>query len=589
MYMRYFVVSIILLFAFNLPVLSAGDWRSKIDDEVLAELEAGATVEVIIAMEEQADLRLASRIRGKSAKGQFVFQSVAAVAARTQTNVLDILSKEDTYYRSFNIVNAVLTEVDLRLAQQLAVLPEVANIQPNPWTLFDRPMPDNTPPAGGARGIVEWGVQQINADDVWNLGYRGEGIVVAGQDTGYEWIHPTIQQQYRGYDGVEADHNYHWHDAIREISLLHDDPVISPDNNPCGLDVDEPCDDNNHGTHTMGTMVGDDGGDNQIGVAPAAQWIGCRNMERGWGSPASYIECFEWFLAPTNLDGEFPDPTMAPHVITNSWGCPEIEGCNPDNFALMEAAIEALRAAGVVVVVSAGNDGAECGTVQNPSAIFEGAFSVGASNNMDAIAGFSSRGAVTVDGSLRLKPNVVAPGVGVRSAARNGEYRTWNGTSMAGPHVAGAVALLLSAAPHLEGEVDSIESIFESTALELLSDQDCNGFLGSASPNAVYGHGRIDVLAAVEAAMQIVNTEELSNTQYETFPNPASTDWWVSGPASNESQLIELYDGLGRRVKSLSYRQQVQRIDVSDLAAGIYTYRIGYAGNWTSGKLLIAE
>ncbi|MEL7220797.1 MAG: S8 family peptidase, partial [Bacteroidota bacterium] len=406
---------------------------------------------------------------------------------------------------------------------------------------------------------------------------------------GYEWIHPTIQQQYRGYDGVDADHNYHWHDAIREINLLHNDTIISPDNNPCGLDIDAPCDDNNHGTHTMGTMVGDDGGDNQIGVAPAAQWIGCRNMERGWGSPASYIECFEWFLAPTNLDGEFPDPTMAPHVIANSWGCPEIEGCNPDNFALMEMAVEALRAAGVVVVVSAGNDGSECSTVQNPSAIFEGAFSVGASNNMDGIAGFSSRGAVTVDGSLRLKPNVVAPGVSIRSAVRNGEYRTWNGTSMAGPHVAGAVALLLSAAPHLEGEVDSIEAIFESTALELLSDQDCNGFLGSVSPNAVYGHGRIDVLAAVESTMQIVNTEEVTRSQYETFPNPASADWWVSGPESNTTQLIELYDGLGRRVKNISYQQQVQRVDVSDLTAGIYTYRIGTAGNWISGKLLVVE
>jgi subtilisin family serine protease len=483
----------------------------------------------------------------------------------------------------------VLTTIDLRLAQQLAALPEVGNIQPNPWTMLDRPIPDNTP-TGGTRGVVEWGVERINADDVWNLGFRGEGIVVGGQDTGYEWIHPTIQQQYRGYDGTNADHNYHWHDAIREISLLHNDPVISPDNNPCGLDVDAPCDDHDHGTHTMGTMVGDDGGDNQIGVAPAAKWIGCRNMERGWGSPASYIECFDWFLAPTDLNGEFPDPAMAPHVIANSWGCPEIEGCNADNFALMETAVDALRAAGVVVVVSAGNDGAACETVMNPAAIFESSFSIGATNSMDNIAGFSSRGSVTVDGSLRLKPNVVAPGVQIRSATRNGGYATWNGTSMAGPHVAGAVALLLSAAPHLEGEVDSIEAILEATAVPLLSEQDCNGFPGMVSPNAVYGYGRIDVLAAVEQSMQeVVSTIEATKTPYETFPNPARDQWWVSGPETNETQLIELYDGLGRRVKSLSFRQQVQRIDVSDLTPGIYSYRIGYTDQWTSGKLLVIK
>jgi len=268
----------------------------------------------------------------------------------------------------------------------------------------------------------------INADDVWAMGVRGEGVVVGGQDTGYEWTHPAISHAYRGNDGTIVDHNYNWHDAIHEISPLHNDPIILPENNPCGLDVNYPCDDHNHGTHTMGTMVGEDG-DNQIGVAPGAKWVACRSMERGYGMPSTYIECFEWFMAPTDLNNENPDPTQAPHVIANSWSCPEMEGCDSTNWNIMQTVVENLKASGVVVVVSSGNSGSQgCGSVSAPAAMFEASMTIGASAQNDTIAGFSSRGAVTVDGSLRLKPNVVAPGVAVRSCIRDSSYATWSGT-----------------------------------------------------------------------------------------------------------------------------------------------------------------
>ena len=205
------------------------------------------------------------------------------------------------------------------------------------------------------------------------------------------------------------------------------------------MDSQEPCDDQGHGTHTMGTMIGSEG-DNQIGVAPDAQWCACRNMERGYGTPFTYIECFEWFLAPTDLNNENPDPSKAPHVINNSWGCPPTEGCNPDNFELMNIVVNNLRAAGIVVVVSAGNDGSGCGSVYTPAAIYEGSFSIGATRSNDTIAGFSSRGPVWSDGSNRLKPNVCAPGTNVRSSVPGGGYDYSSGTSMAGPHVAGLVA-----------------------------------------------------------------------------------------------------------------------------------------------------
>ncbi|PSR13201.1 MAG: peptidase S8 [Bacteroidetes bacterium] len=583
--MRIYLLLPFLFCGFFDAALLASNWQTKIDPEVLAELEAGGRVEVIVALQEQADLHLAYRIHGKTAKGQYVYQTVRALAERTQQPIRKILADNGVAYRSFAVVNALLTEVDLPLARALAEREEVANIQPNPWTVFDRPTLDLTP-TGAGRGVVEWGIQRIHADAVWDLGFRGEGITVAGQDTGYDWEHPAIKNQYRGWDGTTADHNYNWHDAIRAISLLHNDSIVSPTNNPCGLGVSVPCDDHSHGTHTMGTMVGDDGGDNQIGVAPAANWIGCRNMERGWGSPGSYIECFDWFLAPTNLAGENPDPARAPHVINNSWGCPAVEGCNPDNFALMELAIDALRAAGVVVVVSAGNDGPACGSIRNPAAIFAGSFSVGASRSDDTIANFSSRGAVTIDSSFRLKPNVVAPGVGVRSAIRNGGYATWNGTSMAGPHVAGAVALLLAAAPQLAGEVDSIEAILQTTALPLLSNQDCGPFAGLAVPNATYGYGRIDVLAAVARGQQVVATEQGSPAEPTLlFPNPTHGQFWVLDQTITAPTLFTLCDATGRQVLSVQLDNALQQITLGTLPAGIYFYRMG--GGDQQGKLVV--
>jgi serine protease AprX len=470
----------------------APTWRDKVDPSLLAEAQAGATV-FLVWLDAQADLSSAVALATKTDKAEFVVGELTAVAHRTQTPIRQLLDQRGISYRPFWITNMLAVRGDAALIETLARRADVARIAANRPARFAGPV-DNPFDAAAlplAVQATEWGVRQINADDVWQLGYTGQGVVVAGQDTGYQWDHPALISQYRGWDGGTATHDYNWHDAIHAI--------IGSGTNPCGLDAPAPCDDHNHGTHTMGTMVGDDGLSNQIGVAPGAQWIACRNMERGNGTPATYAECFEWFVAPTDLAGANPDPAKAPHVVNNSWGCPPSEGCTDP--AILQSVVENTRAAGIVVVASAGNAGSACATVQDPAAIYDAAFSVAATDSSDNAASFSSRGPVTVDGSQRFKPDIAAPGVSVRSSIRNGGYSTMSGTSMAGPHVAGLVALLISADPALAGQVDKIEMLVRNTAVPRTTTQNCGALPGGQSPNHTFGYGRIDALAAVNYAL----------------------------------------------------------------------------------------
>jgi subtilisin family serine protease len=570
----------------------SGDWKTKVDPSVLAEAESGAVVECLILLDRQADVSAARQFKSKAEKGAYVWQSLQAVARQTQAPVKQVLESAGIPYQSFCIVNAIYARVDATVLQRLASLDAVRQIQPNPWVKIEAPFPDRGNEITLREGI-EWGIERINADDVWAMGYTGQGIVIGGADTGYEWEHPAIINKYRGWDGATADHNYNWHDAIHSISPLHNDTMPTPEDNPCGLDVNEPCDDGFHGTHTMGTMVGDDGAGNQIGVAPGARWIACRNMERGWGSPANYIEAFEWFLAPTNLANQNPDPSKAPHVINNSWGCPPVEGCNEMNFATMNAVVDNLKAAGIVVVVSAGNSGSNCETVSTPAAMFQNSFSIGASRpSGDTIAGFSSRGPVTVDGSGRMKPNVVAPGVSVRSCIPDSNYASFSGTSMAGPHVAGLVALLLSANPALIGDVETVETLIEQTAAPMRTNQVCGDISGLDIPNYTYGYGRVDALAAVQQALTLVNAGEpaLDGKLVSVSPNPFDQELLVRFKALKGNIVFELYNASGQRVLrnelELQGDQEEKRIRTGSLPSGVYLYKVISGKRSFGGKVL---
>jgi serine protease AprX len=457
----------------------AGDWRDKVDPWVL-DHGRSATVEFLVMLDEQADLSPAQTLTSRVDKGRFVHQRLTEIAEATQGPVINELKRLGAEYRPYWIVNMIWVRASLAEVETMARRGDVAHVFANPRVALDVVPTKN---AGEERRpeAREWNIALVNADDAWAEGATGTGVVVAGQDTGYLWTHPSIVNQYRG--GPAGDHDYNWHDAIHSGG------------GSCGADSSVPCDDHGHGTHTMGTIVGDDGGTNQIGMAPDAQWIGCRNMDQGNGTPATYAECYQFFISPTRVDGSDPDPSKAPDVINNSWGCPPSEGCTDPTVLL--GVVQAVRAAGIVTVHSAGNEGPSCSSVATPSAIYGESFSVGATDSSDTIASFSSRGPVTIDGSNRLKPDISAPGVGIRSADIPSGYTSKSGTSMAGPHVAGLVALVLSENPGIAGDVDLVEQIIIDTAVPLTTTQGCGGDSSDAVPNNVFGWGRIDALAAV--------------------------------------------------------------------------------------------
>jgi len=480
-------------------------WTAKTDPALLAATADGATAEFLVVLEAQADLSGAARLGDKTARGRHVYETLTAVAARTQAPLRALLDAHGAPYRAYWVTNMLWVRGDRALVQTLAARPDVTYVYANTPRRVDLPQPSAVAPRSAddsAAVDVEWNVAFVGAPEVWAAGFTGQGVVIGGQDTGYDWQHEALKAQYRGWDGRAADHDTNWHDAIHE-----NNPNTSP-GNPCGFDSPQPCDDQTHGTHTMGTMVGATA-TRRLGIAPGARWIGCRNMEEGWGTPATYAECYEWFIAPYPIGGDpftDGDPARAPHVINNSWACLVEEGCT--EAEALQPVVEAVRAAGIVTVHSAGNSGPNCTTITTPAAIYDASFTVGATAPItgeageiigETIAGFSSRGPVTVDGSGRLKPDIVAPGVGIESSLPGNGYGVNSGTSMAAPHVAGLVALLISADPTLTGDVDALEAIITQTALPKTTNQGCGDDTPTRVPNNVYGWGRIDALAAYES------------------------------------------------------------------------------------------
>lgn len=450
------------------PSADVPEPEDKIGAAVEKDLDAGPA-DFWLDLADTADLRAAQDIADWDDRGQYVYETLTAVADDAQADLLKELDAAGVDHESFWISNRILVrDGDAALATSLAASPEVAKISaPQTFDLVE-PVKRTKSPVRGTQS-AEWGLQAINADDAWALGYTGEGVTVANIDSGVQGDHPALAPHYRG---LQADgsvvNDYNWFDS----------------SNACA--GDSPCDTDGHGSHTMGTMVGDDGAGNQIGVAPGADWIaanGCSTC-----SDADLLESGQWVLAPTKVDGSDPDPSKRPQVVNNSWGL-NASGAIDD---FMAEEIAAWEAAGIFGTWSAGNEGPGCRSTSSPGAN-EATYAVGAFDSSGAIASFSSRGTGENGGT---KPNISAPGVNVRSSVPGDGYAAYNGTSMAAPHLAGAVALLWSAAPSLVGQIEETQALLDGAAVDV-DDTTCGG---TADDNNVWGEGKLDVMALLDAA-----------------------------------------------------------------------------------------
>lgn len=430
---------------------------------------------LFVILKDQADLSSVHQIKDIDERRTTAYQMLTQKANETQAGLRNTFENFGVEYTPYYLVNALEVRGGTLVRFYVSTRPEVDRVIPSPRLRPASPSEALTGSGGqSAPTGVQWNVSMIGADKVWSeFGVRGEGIVVGQSDSGADVNHPELHDRYRG--NTEGD-SYNWFDPWNGRP--------------------SPYDDNGHGTHTLGTILGQNG----IGIAPDATWFACANLNRNLGNPALYLDCMQFMLAPFP-QGSDPlkdgDPTRAADVLNNSWGCPELEGCDPN--ALLYAANH-LRDAGIFVVVSTGNDGPNCSTVNAPLSLYDSVFSVGAIDQSRDVAFFSSRGPVTADGSGRMKPDISAPGVDILSSVPGGGYASESGTSMAGPHVVGAVVLLWSAEPSLIGDIDRTEQLLTQTA-DPYTGNTSDGCFEGGVPNAAYGYGILDVYQAVKAAL----------------------------------------------------------------------------------------
>ena len=447
----------------------------------------GRMVDAVVVLDAQADLsRITARTRSQRLTA--VEGALRATAADTQKGVLGLLGRRRAQrlvasVEPLWIGNQVVVRAAPSVIRELAARPEVREVRPD-FTIQAPEPPATSGAAAATPAAPEPNVALVHAPAMWDLGFRGQGVVVANMDTGVDATHPDLTGRWRG--GTNS-----WFD-------------------PNGEHPTTPTDRNGHGTWTMGAIVGGDAGGSAIGMAPDARWIAVKIFnDRGTTTSTMIHRGFQWLLDP---DGN-PATADAPNVVNDSWTM-SVGGCNLD----FQLDLRNLRAAGILPVFSAGNYGPLAGTVLSPANNPE-AFAVGATDDTDVLAQSSSRGPSACPGAVA--PQLVAPGVNVRTSDLYGSYLDVSGTSIAAPHVAGALALLLDALPGLSA--DQQAAALDGGALDL----------GPNGPDNSFGSGRLDVLAAYQRLA--------STPDFTLAASPSSTV--VQGEAATYSVSVAGVNG----------------------------------------------
>lgn len=445
---------------------SAAEKAKNEEGILLKAFEKKQEIDVIIRMKDTPDLNniypQVKATKNRTEKIITIQDHLKEKAKNSQKGIhqaLDALENKGKAKKkdSLWIINGITASVTREAFEELKKREDIAGISLDETLSLPDVTVEESPPR-----LPQWGLEKIYAPKVWGqYGLKGEGIIVGIMDSGVDGNHEALKQTYRGRNG---SHQYSWIDLS-------------------GQNYETPNDGNGHGTHVAGTAVGGGPGE-PIGVAPEAEWIAAKIFNDGGSTTLSAIhKAFQWFMAPGD------DPSKAPHVVNNSWG-----NSNTYNLEFYED-VKAWVAAGIFPSFAAGNDGPGSQTIGSPGS-FPETFAVGATDAYDQTAYFSSRGPVFwKDGNGQeqriIKPDLSAPGHKIYSAwpakRKEGKYNTISGTSMATPHVTGAVALLLQAKPNLT--IDQIKETLKKTAR-------VESHMGTL-PNDSYGSGIINIYQAV--------------------------------------------------------------------------------------------
>ena len=472
----------------------------------LKTLPSGSEVSVIVTLKEQADVWSMDRqLRHftRRERRRTLIENLKNVAETSQASLRTLVKNRNArMVLPLWIINGIALTAPASVIRELAIQPEVGTIDLDAVISM-------VPPQPALEAASEWNISMVHAPDLWSMGYTGQNVVVANMDTGVDINHPDLSSKWRG--GSNS-----WYDPYGQHST--------------------PYDYYGHGTATMGIMVGGSAGGSNIGVAPDAKWIAVKIFSDENSAMTSAIHAgFQWLLNP---DGD-PNTDDAPDIVNNSWGFKSMTNICSVGF---EADVQALKTAGIAVVFSAGNDGPNDQTSSSP-ANYPESFAVGSVNSDKSASSFSSRGPSACHG--RIYPDVAAPGGNIKVAylTSNGtnpySYAYWSGTSFSAPHVAGVMALLMSAAP--SASVSQLEEALKASAEDL----------GTSGPDNVYGYGLINAANALYAVIETVSQPDapVISTSSGIFKGTPGTSYTfttggsVSGGGNDVRYLFDWGDG----------------------------------------------
>lgn len=459
---KFFLISLVLLASKVAWAISP-----KVDDVLRNTLERDGHANILVSMragtQDILDDLATRTFSSRTERSQAVYDALTTRARDSQKRILDLLSSQSVVknfkfgtVQSLWITNQVAVQVaSEKIVVLLDSMDEISRIQEDEIVYIDTPL-ENVPQ------VNQWGIEKIQAPAAWLQfgGTTGSGIVIGNIDTGVRHTHTILRGSYKNDD-------HSWYDPYNTTRT--------------------PADFHGHGSHTVGTIAGQNG----YGVAPGAKWIACKGLyDNGSGAGANLLACGQFMVCPTTYNGANADCSKTPHIVSNSWGS-SIGG-----ITYYDGMIAAWHSAGVIPVFSAGNNGPNCATATSPGD--RDVIGVGSTTSTDQRSSFSSAGP-SVDS--KLKPDISAPGSSITSAGHTTDdaYTIMSGTSMACPHVAGAIALLLNRNANLS--YAQIKSLLQSHADRNLSFSNtaCGNVYDNAFPNNHFGYGRLNINRSLQA------------------------------------------------------------------------------------------